>query len=154
MTEIPLMPLWVTVFLTIWAPVGPLIGLLIGHLLSRSQPRRQWIADNEVKEWRELLTTMVTSFQTIVQTDKLIPSIPGDEIARMKENSQARMLANEVLVNRMFIARAVRQSDMFTRWKTALEQFDQDHDVGNFGTVFGGLNASILKGARVHIEKA
>jgi hypothetical protein len=55
MTEVPLMPLWVTLFLTIWVPLGPLVGLAIGHYLSRSQQRKHWIADNAKEEYRELL---------------------------------------------------------------------------------------------------
>ncbi len=147
------MPLWVTVFLTIWAPVGPLLGILIGHYLTRSQQRRQWVADNEVTEWRELLTTLTTSFIAIVQTDEKIPRVPGEEIAELKRWLQARTLANEVLTNRIFIAHTVRGWEMFTKWKTALARFDQDHDPETFGTAFGELNALILKGARAHIGR-
>jgi hypothetical protein len=153
MAEIPLMPLWVTIFLTLWAPVGPLIGLLIGHFLSRSEQRRQWVADNEVKEWRELLTTLTTSFQTVVRTDKSIPAVPGEEIQRMTENLNARMLANEVLANRIFIAREVRKAELFNRWRKGLEEFDKDHDAIKIGTVFGELTVSILRGADKHIRK-
>lgn|ERR1019366_8659397 len=152
MTEIPLMPVWVTLFLTIWAPVGPLIGILIGHYLSRSQQRRQWLADSEVKEWRELLDTMTTSFHTIVWTDKLLPTA-GDEIERKRENFRARMLANEVLFNRIFIAHEVAKYSMYPRWRKALDEFDQDHDPAKIGQAFGEINASILKGAIGGIRK-
>lgn len=153
MTEIPLMPLWVTLFLTVWAAVGPLLGILIGHFLSRSQQRRQWIADNEVREWRELLTTLTTGFLTIVQTDKALPKVPGEEIERMRENFGARTPINEVFANRIFIARAVRKEDLSGRWRKALEAFDQNHDPTQFGTAFGELTVSILRGARAHIGR-
>jgi hypothetical protein len=153
MHEVPLMPLWVTLFLTIWAPVGPLVGIGIGHYLSRSQQRRQWLADNEVKEWRELLTTLTTSFIATVQTDDKIPKVPGEEIESLKRKLQARNLVNEVLTNRIFIAGEVRDRGLFTRWKTALGRFDQDHDPETFGTAFGELSALILMGARAHIRK-
>ena len=55
MSEIPLMPLWVTIFLTLWAAVGPLVGILIGHYLVRSWQRRQWLADNQKEEYRRVL---------------------------------------------------------------------------------------------------
>jgi hypothetical protein len=55
MQEVALFPLWVTVFLTIWAPVGPLVGILVGHYLTRSWERRQWIADNQKEEYKKLL---------------------------------------------------------------------------------------------------
>lgn len=147
------MPLWVTVFLTIWAPVGPLVGILIGHYLSRSHQRRQWIADNEVKEWRELLTTLTTSFTAIVQTDDALPKVPGEETERLKKSLHARTLAGEVLANRIFVSREARANGLYERWKKALDEFDEDHDVTKFGTAFGELTGSILKGARVHIGR-
>jgi len=147
------MPLWVTVFLTIWAPVGPLIGIMLGAYLSRSQQRRQWVADNEVKEWRELLTTLTTSFTAIIQTDEKLPKAPGEEIERLKRWLQARTLAGEVLTNRIFIAHAVSSFEIFDKWKTALARFDQDHDPKAFGKAFGELTVLILGGARAHIGR-
>jgi hypothetical protein len=96
---------------------------------------------------------MVASFHTIVRTNKSLPAIPGEEIEMMKENSRARISANEVLVNRIFIAREIRKDGLYHRWSKALEQFDQDHDSGTFGTAFGELNASILAGAREQIGR-
>jgi hypothetical protein len=55
MQEVLLFPLWVTVFLTIWAAVGPLLGIVVGHYLTRSWQRRQWLADNRKDEYRKLL---------------------------------------------------------------------------------------------------
>jgi len=49
------MPLWVTIFFTVWAAVGPLVGILIGHYLGRSWQRRQWLADNRKEEYRRVL---------------------------------------------------------------------------------------------------
>lgn len=58
MQEVQLMPLWVTVFITIWAAVGPLAGILIGHRLTRSWQRTQRIADNQKEEYRKLLEAL------------------------------------------------------------------------------------------------
>jgi hypothetical protein len=58
MHEIPLFPWWVTLVLTIWASVGPLVGILIGHYLGKSWQRRQWIADNQKEEYRRLLRAL------------------------------------------------------------------------------------------------
>jgi hypothetical protein len=55
MQEVPLFPLWVTVFLTIWVPIGPLMGIVVGHYLTRSWQHRQWIADNQKEEYKNLL---------------------------------------------------------------------------------------------------
>jgi hypothetical protein len=58
----------------------------------------------------------------------------------MKDDFDARMRANEVLTNRIFIARQVRKENLSGRWRKALEQFDQDHDLTKLGTAFGELN--------------
>lgn len=55
MQEVPLLPLWMTLFLTIWAAVGPLVGILVGHYLTASWQRKQWIADNQKDEYRRVL---------------------------------------------------------------------------------------------------
>jgi hypothetical protein len=161
MTEVALFPLWVTVFVTIWGLVAPFIGTLfgvwMGHRFSRSQQRRQWVADNEVKEWQELLTTLTSSFTTIVQVDAALVSVgdrlaPADKLEKMKENLTARTLAQRVLVNRIFIASEVRQLEIYKKWSAALEEFDRTHDA-ELGTKFGEITAIILVGARAHIEK-
>jgi hypothetical protein len=153
MTEVPLFPWWFTLLLAMWAAAGPLVGILIGHFLSRSQQRKQWVADNEVKEWREVLTTLTTALIAIVETDEKIPKVPGEEIERLKRRHEARNLVNEVLANRIFIAHTVRSCDMFTMWKNALERFDHDHDAETFGKAFGELTALVLKGAKAHIGR-
>jgi hypothetical protein len=132
MHEVPLMPLWVTLFLTIWAPVGPLIGLVIGHYLSRSQQRRRWLADERTKEWRELLTTLTTSMTTIIQCRQ-----GGRTVEMMKNHLRASVAAGEVLSNRLLIAKEVRQRQLLDRWHEAVHSFESDGDAEAFGTKFG-----------------
>ncbi|MGA9393661.1 MAG: hypothetical protein WBV69_24730 [Candidatus Sulfotelmatobacter sp.] len=67
MQEVPLFPLWVTVFLTIWAAAGPVVGILTGHYLTRSWQRRQWIADNRKDEYRKLLAGLNRLNMVLVQ---------------------------------------------------------------------------------------
>jgi hypothetical protein len=162
MTEMPLVPLWVTVFGTIWGLVAPLIGTLLGvwmgYHFSRSQQRNQWIADNRVKEWQELMTALSASFTTIVQTGATLVSAddrlkPAYVLQKLEENVTARTIATQVLVNRVFIAREVRQLGIYTKWSKALAEFDKDHNAGNFGTEYGEITATILAGAQADIER-
>ncbi len=153
MQEMPLFPWWFTPALTVWAALGPFVGIFVGSYLSRSAQRRQWLPDNEINEWRELLTTLTSSFITIVGKNRSIPAVPSDRVERMKDDFDARMRADEVLTNRIFIARQVRTDDLSGRWRKALEEFDQDHDPTELGTAFGELNVLILRGASAHIGK-
>jgi hypothetical protein len=69
MNEVPLLPLWFTIFLTVWAAVGPLVGILIGHFLVRSWQRSQWLADNQKEEYRRVLAGLNRLNMALVQQD-------------------------------------------------------------------------------------
>jgi hypothetical protein len=58
MSEVPLFPLWVTVLVYIWAPIGPIVGILIGHVLLTSWERKRWLADNRKDEYRRVLIAL------------------------------------------------------------------------------------------------
>jgi len=47
-----------TIFISLWTSIGPLIGVIIGQLLSRSSQRDQWILDQRKQEARELLAAL------------------------------------------------------------------------------------------------
>ncbi len=50
-----------TLFLALWAALGPLIGILIGHTLTRSWQREQWLLDCRKEEFRELVSALTTA---------------------------------------------------------------------------------------------
>jgi hypothetical protein len=134
-----------TMGLNIWAAVGPLLGIFVGSYLTRSAQRRQWLADEKVKEWRELLGTLTTSFTTIVQF-----STGGKTSA---EDLTAHIAAGEVLGNRIFIAEEVRQLKIHDKWREAVGTFEQDRNPTTFGTNFGrDVRHQIERGAKQAIS--
>ena len=44
----------------IWAAVGPLAGVIIGGWLASHWQRKQWIADNKAREYREIFDALNT----------------------------------------------------------------------------------------------
>jgi hypothetical protein len=56
MTQVDLFPWWLILIFAVWAAVGPLVGIVIGHYLTRSWQRSQWIADNRKEEYRKVLS--------------------------------------------------------------------------------------------------
>jgi hypothetical protein len=60
----------------------------------------------------------------------------------------ARAVALSVLNNRLFIAKEVKHHKMFDKWKKAADEFDGDHDAGEFGTLFGELTHLLQKRGR------
>jgi hypothetical protein len=145
---------WATIILSIWGAVASTVGIYIGHHLLRSQQRRQWLADNRVKEWREIITTLQKSLVLITQFDATRNLSSNEEKkADMPAVLDARAVALSVLNNRLFIATEVRHHKMFDKWKKAVDEFDEDHDPEKFGTQLGGLTALILVEVRAEVSK-
>jgi hypothetical protein len=145
---------WATVILAVWAAVGPLVGIYIGHHLLRSQQRRQWLADNRIQEWREVITTLQKSLVLITQFDATRNlSTTEEKKADMPAVLDARAVALSVLNNRLFIAKEVRHHKMFDKWKKAVDEFDEDHDPGKFGTRLGELTHLIVVEAGAEMSK-
>src|SRR5712692_8308724 len=97
MSEFPLMPLWVTISLTLWAAVGPLVGILIGHYLVRSWQRRQWLADNQKEEYRRVLAGLNRLNMVLAQQH-------SNRNVDAQETKQAMEEINVALNTSLFIA--------------------------------------------------
>ena len=144
----------VTIILAVWAAVGPLVGIYMGHRLLRFQQRRQWLADNRIQEWREVITTLTKSLVLITQFDAARNlSTVEEKKAAMPAVLDARAVALSVLNNRLFIGKEVRHHQMFDRWKKAVDEFETDHDPGKFGTMLGELTNLIGEEAKADINK-
>ena len=121
-----------TIVLGVWAAVGPLVGVRYGNELSQRSTRRQWLADERTKEWRELLGTLTTSMTTIIQCRQ------GERtLEMMKEDLRASVAAGEALSNRLFIAKEVRRRQLLDSWREAVAAFEKDGDPEAFGAKFG-----------------
>lgn len=145
---------WATIILAVWGAIGPLVGIYIGHRLLRDQHRRQWLADNKIQEWREVITTLQKSLTTIVQYDAMKDLSTSEErAAAMPSVLNARTVAFEVLGNRLFIAKEVRHHRMFDRWHQAVKEFDVHHDAAKFGTQNGELVHLITEAAKLEMSK-
>src|SRR5579864_9309939 len=58
MQEMPILPWWFTPALALWAAIGPLAGILIGHYLARSWQREQRSSDNQKDEYKSVLASL------------------------------------------------------------------------------------------------
>lgn len=47
-----------TLLLTLWAAVGPMTGLLVGHFLTRSNAHELWVRDNRKLEFKAVVHAM------------------------------------------------------------------------------------------------
>ncbi|HWY22809.1 MAG TPA: hypothetical protein VNX26_16395 [Candidatus Acidoferrum sp.] len=149
MAEMPLMPLWVTVFLTIWAAVGPIAGVLIGHYLLREAQRRQWVSDNRLKEWRELIEALMSAFTIILR----VGAMNSKEDRDRRELHEHGMRAIETISNRVFIHDDIERIHLLDRWNDATHTFFVESNSKEFSTAFREIMKTIRETAKADIAE-
>lgn len=144
MSEVPLFPLWVTVFLTIWAVVGPIVGIVAGHFLTRSWDRKKWLADNKRDEYREVIKVLSAALGPIIQC--VMPGLlVGPE--EIQERNITENASYEVLGSRIFIHDELEEINAYDRWVALVAQFQKHRDDKTFAKQFKELLADIRKAA-------
>jgi hypothetical protein len=140
MHEIPLYPLWVTLFLTIWAVIGPIIGIVAGHLLTRSWQKKQWLMDNKRDEYRDVIRVLCGAIRPILHS-----SIPGALVTpeMQKERFIAETLSYEVLGSRLFISDNLEELHAPKRWGDMVTKFNNSRDSEEFSKGFKKLLSEI-----------
>lgn len=133
-----------TVFFAIWAAVGPLTGILIGHLLTRSWQRKQWLLDNKKGEYRELLAILTRAYGTILRLQA--PGRPRDADDE-RELSEAHLVALSVIRDRLFISRAPTLMRVLKLWQEATHVFESDGDFLAFRESYNNIHATIIGAA-------
>lgn len=53
--------------LQFWGCIGPLVGLLVGHVMTRSWQREQWLRDSKKQEYKELLTSLTIASVDLIE---------------------------------------------------------------------------------------
>ncbi len=122
----------------IWTAVGPLLGVLVGALLARGFQRRQWIADNNVLEYRELLTAITQGSMVYMEVYSFAKT-PAEHEVRLLAGAQSK--AMQVARDRIFIAHVVDELNIVARWMEATRHFTAsgDEDTQRFGNAVGSL---------------
>ena len=144
MSEVPLMPLWSTVAVTIWALIGPLVGILVGHYLSKSWQREQWVADNRKVEYRELLKAL-TFAATVLMGYKGAPGAKNPE--EQRRSVEAHNDALRCIADRMFIAEEIHKICLYDKWTAALLELQNTSDIHKFSDRFEEIRNNILSSA-------
>lgn len=113
MQEVPLFPWWLTLVFAIWAAVGPLIGIFVGSYITRRWQREQWVRDQKLGEWRELISA-------VASVEDLIP-ILIDERLDLDALKQAILRVVPYLRNRLFINKELQEIRFEDEWKELLK---------------------------------
>jgi len=142
----------ITLILAIWAPIGPLVGIVAGHYLTRSWQREQWLLDQRKNEIRELIAALDDSLlsETSIgrNTGEITPEERRDKLYKTRD-------FYKVCRTRIFTAQEVRQLDLEKEWKKALAEYQQkpkpDDDM--LRAACESLRDALVKAA-MHVPKA
>lgn len=113
-----------TIALGIWAAIGPLLGIFVGHFLTRSWQREQARLDNIKAEYRELLTALADAYTIFIRLG------PRDEEVAQQCNAfdEARAASLRVMHDRIYIAERVEREKWLFYWTGMIANYRTDND--------------------------
>jgi hypothetical protein len=132
-----------TVVLGIWAAIGPLAGIFVGHLLTRSWQREQARLDNVKAEYRELLSALADAYTSFI---RLGPRDP-DSLEQRSAYDIARASSLRVLHDRIYIAQRVESEKWLYRWIAIELEYKTDDDRLTLTNEFMAFQDKIRKAA-------
>jgi hypothetical protein len=127
--------------------LGPLVGVLIGGLLTRSAQRRQWLADHKRAEYRELLSVL-----SGVMGD--FPALMDPRAAdRDKELYKLRMKVVQKIQDSIFIAEKIDEIGIFPRLQLATEKMVAGGSGKDLGDAVSGMMITVRTAALEDISE-
>jgi hypothetical protein len=103
----------VTLYLALWGALGPLVGIIVGHVLTRSWQRKQWILDCRKEEFREVtsdLTAATIELMMFIHSQR--SHLPQPQTTWL----DAHRVATKTLASRIYIAPELKKLDVATRY--------------------------------------
>ena len=94
------------VFLSLWAAVGPLVGVLLGGYLAIRAQKKHWILDSKKEEYRELISTLTQTLNVLLDFHAFMVA-QGPEEQRAAHIAKMKALA--VIGDRLFISDEVKR---------------------------------------------
>ena len=137
-----------TEFLSIWSGVGPLIGVMVGGYLTSRMQKKHWVLDNKKEEYRELLSALMAAVSNVVTLGSSIVQSPTEQFAC----DESKTRAGTVILDRLFIAREVRQMNLPDRWIRARRDLDAQGDLQLFAQRCANMMNDITNSALKTIE--
>jgi hypothetical protein len=143
--------------LTLWAAIGPLagsvLGIVLGHVLSRSWQFKQWKLENRRQEYREVLTALATAYTAmqryIVEPMRWNMRVDLSEQTESERRlEEAKLESFRVLQDRIVIARELELEDIIGRWADAFHNFEHTPDDRKFADRYFKIRDTVVKMAR------
>jgi hypothetical protein len=131
--------------LVLWGVIAPLVGILVGHFLSRSWQREQWFRDKRYEDYQAVLSAIVAAYMAVVRIDMAsLTSLFSPEMAQEVEVIKAESF--RVLRDRIFIAKELDLGGILVEWDTLITNY-QKHasDEREFAGRFSSLNDKLVR---------
>jgi hypothetical protein len=131
---------WATIFLTVWAAIGPLVGIRYGQELAKRWQREHWIAEHKRREFGEILSAFldVGNFLSLHYSKPILQG-PHIEIADRLSTTVS---------SRMFISDFIKESGITADYIKAIEKLGTTKDVDAFLKTHWGIVEKIQAGVR------
>jgi hypothetical protein len=131
--------------LVLWGAIAPLVGILVGHFLSRSWQREQWFRDKRYEDYQAVLSAIVAAYTAIVRVDMAsTTSLFKPEMAEEVEVIKADSF--RVLRDRIFIADELDLAGILVEWDTLITNYTKHaSDEREFAGRFSSLNDKLVR---------
>ena len=132
------------VALVLWGVIAPLVGILVGHFLSRSWQREQWFWDKRYQDYEAVLSAVCSAYMAIVRLDKA--STTSHYVPEMVQDVEVTKVdAFRVLRDRIFIAEELEFANILVEWDTAVTNFEMHNcDERTFADRFSKRNGKLV----------
>jgi hypothetical protein len=130
-----------TLFLTLWAVIAPLVALGVGTFLQSLVQRKQWSRDHRKEECRELLSQLAVTYFAISDWKGGL-QIPGKNSLTTYNDAVAEL--HRVLGSRLLIAEEIEKADIRDRWTTAMTNFVTDGENDHLTATYEAIRQEIV----------
>ena len=147
------LPHELTLALLLWGVIAPIVGILIGHYLSRSGQREQWFRDKRYEDYQAVLSATVAAYMAIVRVDMAsLTSLFTPEMLQEVEVIKADSF--RVLRDRIFIAEELDYGGILVEWDTLVTNYKMHtSDEREFAGRFSNLNDKLVRMALNHPKR-
>lgn len=121
-----------------WGAIGPLVGVVVGALLTRSWERRKWVKDVRLQECRELLKA-TSDAATRIMERQMLGGVSAEQVWDLY------LASVQVFQTRLFIAKEVENQKLLDIWAHAVHDYQEKHDRAKFDEQFETLKAGVTK---------
>jgi hypothetical protein len=137
--------------------IAPLVGIFVGHYLSRSWQREQWFRDKRYEDYQAVLSALVAAYMAIIWADKVLYSDSRGAISRSPSGITFRELGKQeidvikddsirVLRDRIFIAEELNFGCILVEWDTIVTNYaKQTIDERVFAGCVSELNEKLVR---------